>query len=129
MATLKNPKHERFAQALARGKSQADAYAKAGYKPSEPHASRLARNGKVSERVTELQARGAIRVEFDLAAAARQLDEDRALAHEKGQAGAAVSATMAKAKLFGLVVEKAELNAALRMTYEDCLRELEDGPR
>lgn len=129
MATLKNPKHERFAQELAKGRTADEAYVEAGYRPNRGNAARMKANESIARRLGELQERGAMRVEFDLAAAARQLDEDRALAHEKGQAGAAVSATMAKAKLFGLVVEKAELNAALRMTYEDCLRELEDGPR
>lgn len=56
---LDNPKQERFAQALAAGKSQAEAYHAAGYKPSEPHASRLASNGKVADRVAELQGRAA----------------------------------------------------------------------
>jgi phage terminase small subunit len=35
MSALDNPKHERFAQELAKGKSQVEAYAEAGYKPSE----------------------------------------------------------------------------------------------
>jgi phage terminase small subunit len=53
---LKNARHERFAQELAKGASQAEAYARAGYKPSEQHASRLARNGKVRERLAQLQS-------------------------------------------------------------------------
>ncbi len=63
MAVLKNPRHERFAQEVAKGKSQSDAYAAAGYKPSEHHASRLARNGKVKARVAELLERGAAKAE------------------------------------------------------------------
>jgi hypothetical protein len=39
---LKDAKHERFAQELAKGKSQAEAYVAAGYKPSRSAATRLA---------------------------------------------------------------------------------------
>lgn len=67
MAVLKNPKHERFAVELAKGKSQADAYKKAGYKPSEQHASRLARNGKISARVSALLQGAAKRAEISIA--------------------------------------------------------------
>ena len=66
MPVLGNPKHELFAQALARGKSQSDAYAEAGYKPSEPNASRLTRNDKVQARVVELTGRGAEKAAIDI---------------------------------------------------------------
>ena len=56
MAILKNARHEKFAQNLARGMSATKAYAKVGYKPSEAHASRLAGYGKVRTRVAELMA-------------------------------------------------------------------------
>ena len=46
MAILKNARHEKFAQNLARGMSATEAYAKVGYKPSEAHASRLAGYGR-----------------------------------------------------------------------------------
>jgi len=59
MPTLDNPKHERFAQALAAGKSQDEAYREAGYKPSASNASHLTRNHKVQSRVAELTARAA----------------------------------------------------------------------
>jgi hypothetical protein len=51
---LKNTRHERFAQELAKGKSQVDAYETAGYKPNDGHAARLAGNGRVRDRVLEL---------------------------------------------------------------------------
>jgi phage terminase small subunit len=54
---LSNPRHERFAQALAAGKTADQAYQQAGYKPSRPHASRLATDGNVKARVAELQSR------------------------------------------------------------------------
>jgi phage terminase small subunit len=56
MPVLKNARHERFAQNVVKGLSATEAYEKAGYKPSEAHASRLAGNGKVRARVAELMA-------------------------------------------------------------------------
>ncbi len=56
MAILKNTRHEKFAQYIAKGMSATEAYAKAGYKPSEAHASRLAGYGKVRTRIADLMA-------------------------------------------------------------------------
>lgn len=67
MPILKNAKHEKFAQNIAKLQSQEAAYAAAGYKPNASHASRLARNGKVKARVAELVAAGAEKAELDVA--------------------------------------------------------------
>ncbi|KKL52662.1 hypothetical protein LCGC14_2283240, partial [marine sediment metagenome] len=58
------PRHERYAQGLAAGKVQSIAYVDAGYKPSEPHASRLASDGKISGRVQEILGRAAHKAEL-----------------------------------------------------------------
>jgi len=105
---LKNPKHERFAQELAKGKSQSESYAEAGYRPDAGAASRLSRNVNVVSRVAELQERAAIRVEVTAESLAAELDEAKALAITQGQPAAMVSAIMGKAKLFGIGVEKLE---------------------
>jgi len=55
MATLKNPRHEAFAQALVRSSSAAAAYVETGYRPSRHNASALARQKHISTRVAELQ--------------------------------------------------------------------------
>ncbi len=52
---LNNARQEVFAQNLAKGMSATQAYTEAGYKPSDPHASRLASNGKVQDRIAWLQ--------------------------------------------------------------------------
>jgi phage terminase small subunit len=58
---LENVKHERFAQALAAGKSAVDAYECAGYRPNRGHASTLRKNPRLLERVDEiLETRGQI---------------------------------------------------------------------
>lgn len=54
MPILKNPKHELFAQELAKGKSQDEAYRLAGYAPARSNASALFRNNNISSRVNEL---------------------------------------------------------------------------
>lgn len=62
MPVLSDPKHEAFAQALANGKSQTDAYAIAGYKAHRQNASRLMTNDDVQARVKELQEKAAVKV-------------------------------------------------------------------
>lgn len=61
MAALKNLKHELFAQAIARGESGRQAYRAAGYvvtdEAGDAAASRLLRNGKVSDRISALRQR------------------------------------------------------------------------
>ncbi len=56
MPVLKNARHERFAQNLAKGMSATAAYEKAGYKPNDQNAARLTRNDEVRSRVAELMA-------------------------------------------------------------------------
>jgi phage terminase small subunit len=107
---LKNARHERFAQELAKGKSQVDAYATAGFKPNESHASRLVANGKVADRVRELKERAAAKTVVTVADIAQQLDEDRQFARELKQAAAAVSASMGKAKVLGLLEDKSKVD-------------------
>ena len=55
MPILPNPKHENFAQALARGSSAAAAYVEAGYKENRHNAAILARKQHILSRVGELQ--------------------------------------------------------------------------
>jgi phage terminase small subunit len=66
LPVLANPKHELFAQELAQGRSQAEAYQLAGYRGGETNACRLASNDKVSARISELQKAAADRVELSV---------------------------------------------------------------
>lgn len=108
MPVLANPRHERFAQELAKGKSQAEAYANAGYEPSEPNASRLTRNEKVQARVAELQERAAIRTEVTAASLIAEAEEVRQKAMMAGQFAPAIAAIKEKGVLAGVRVEKRE---------------------
>lgn len=122
MPVLSNSKHERFAQELAKGATQTDAYTKAGYKPSEQHASRLARNGKVRDRVAELQERGAKRCEITIESLTQMLIEDRTFAKSLGQSATCVSAVNSIAKLNGLVIER---QVTATTSLEEVLKKLD----
>lgn len=56
MPILPHPRHEKFAQARAKGLGLEDAYEDAGFAPDRSHASRLAREPAVAERIAELRA-------------------------------------------------------------------------
>ena len=111
MASLSNPKHERFAQGLAKGKTQEQAYVEAGYAETgaRGHSARLmVANGSIAKRVSELQERGAIRTELTIQDMIDELEEAREFAKANGHSATLVAATMGKSKLLGLVVEKRE---------------------
>ncbi|MEZ2410532.1 terminase small subunit [Bosea sp. RCC_152_1] len=110
MPVLRNNRHEAFAQAIAKGLAARTAYKAAGYgasdKAAEACASRLLTDAKVAARVLELQSKAARKVEVTVESIARELEEARVLAIAEKQSSAAVAASMGKAKLFGLIVEK-----------------------
>jgi phage terminase small subunit len=54
MPILKNPRHEMFAQEVAKGSGVAEAYAAAGFKPNPGNARRLKMNEAVAKRVEAL---------------------------------------------------------------------------
>jgi hypothetical protein len=108
MPVLKNPRHEAFAQALAKGHTSDEAYKTAGFKANRGNASTLKAKQNISDRVAELQGRAAAKTVVTIEDIARQLDEDRQFAREVGSAAASVAATMGKAKVLGLIVDKNE---------------------
>lgn len=109
MASLENRKHELFAQAIAKGESASAAYVSAGYTKNDGNAIRLKGNEKVALRIAELQERAAIKAELGILDIVKMLREDRDLAHQIEQPGAAVSASLGIAKVLGLVKDKTEL--------------------
>ena len=114
MPVLSNPRWERFAQELAQGKSANEAYVEAGYKENRHNAAALARSQHISTRLQELQERGAAKVEITQARLLEMLEEDRDLARSLKQTSAAVAASTAIGKLFGLFVEKTEKVTVLK---------------
>ena len=109
------PKQERFAQLVAGGTNQSDAYRKAydakRMKAATVHrnAAALMRNNKIATRVAEIKEPVIEKMRYGLEDAMREAEQARrlALADPKG-AGAAVSAVTLKAKLNGLLVERQE---------------------
>lgn len=113
-------KQEAFAQAVASGKTQADAYREAYSAKAMKdetiwaRASELMADSKVSGRVEALLAEIAARTVEKTAITREDLIEEleearlAAMGGERPQAGAAVAATVAKGKLLGLQVDKVE---------------------
>ena len=111
MGALSNPKHERFAQLLAKGLSAAEAYVEAGYAANDGNAIRLKGNERVRDRVSEILDRAAVRAEITLASATSHLLELARMAKDLGDAAgiqASRASMMDAAKLNGLVVDKSE---------------------
>jgi phage terminase small subunit len=132
MPGLENKRHELFAQAVAKGKSHREAYKLAGYdcstdETTDSAATRLFRGVQVQNRIAELQEAAAIRTLATIERLTEELEDARLLAmdDDKG-AAAAVSAVMSKAKLHGLVIDRAkqEHSGSLTLRHEDALAQL-----
>lgn len=108
MPPLSNPKHERFAQELAKGASPEKAYETAGYKPARQNAHRMMTNDDILMRVQEIQGRAAVRAEVTVASLIDEAEEVRAQALKDGQYSAAIAAIREKGVLAGVRVEKRE---------------------
>jgi phage terminase small subunit len=117
MSALANHKHELFAQGLAKGKSQEEAYRGAGYRGDRTAACRLATNVNVIARAAELKAKAAEKTVATVLDLAQQLDEDREFARKLKQSAAAVTATMGKAKLLGHLKDKVEHSGAIAVDH------------
>ena len=122
MAALKNARHERFAQELAKGETADAAYELAGFSANRGNATRLKANESIARRVAEILSGAAKRTEITVANIT-----DRLLAiAAKGEVSAdapmlsvARASLMDAAKLNGLVIDKAERTDAgsLTVTY------------
>ena len=109
MPALKNPRHERLVQALAKGRTAKDAYKAAGFKPDDGNASRLINSAKITGRLQELTKKSAEEAAVTAASILRDLGEVQKRAMKRGQNSAAVQALMGKAKLMGLIIDRREV--------------------
>ena len=112
MGILTNPRHELFAQELAKGKSATEAYAGAGYKPCRQNAARLTTNDDIRARLAEIQAQAAKKSEVTVQSLLDELEHARARADSLDQLGEAVKAISEKAKISGLLVSCVEVSHA-----------------
>ena len=113
---LASCRQERFAQELAMGRSQGEAYALSGYRLStvgarDANASRLLRNDKVAARVAELRAEAAASTAITaitVESLIREAADIQCAATAAGNHSVAIAAVVTKAKLAGLWVERRE---------------------
>lgn len=112
---LKNPRHERFAQELAKGKSQTDAYVSAGYRDNRSAAHRLATDVNICGRVAEIAERVQVRTEITAAGITNRLLAIATKAEVSADAPmlqVARASLMDAAKLNGLVIDKHDLRSS-----------------
>ena len=107
-------RQEAFCRGLTEGLSQYEAYQKAGYRSEgrnaiDANAAALVRNHKVVKRLNELKAEAAKRTAVTVESIAAELEASRLGAMAEKQFAAANQASLGKAKLYGLIVDKAEV--------------------
>ncbi|CAH2403132.1 terminase small subunit [Mesorhizobium escarrei] len=130
-------RQENLVRKVAEGMPASRAYRDAGFaagsdNSAEVLASRTLRKVQVAARLAELRAEQARRHEVTIDSLAREFDENRAHAIRLEQIGAAVQATTMKAKLFGFMVDRqqvqvehtlrkpsADENAPIEMSLKD----------
>jgi phage terminase small subunit len=112
--TQLTPKQEAFAQAVATGKTQADAYrhafnaSKMKAQTIQSKACLLMADGKVRARVAELRKPVVEAVQITLASHLSRLADLSDKAEQEGKYSAAVAAEIARGKASGLYVDKVE---------------------
>jgi hypothetical protein len=100
---------------MASGKSQHEAYEHAGFAGRDrSNAGKLARKPEVAARVEELQGRQAKRMDATVDGLVFELNQMLLLAKRVKHPAAGVGAILAKAKLLGLIVDKAEIEGSIR---------------
>lgn len=110
------PKQEKFAQKYIETGNAAEAYRLAydaeNMKPVtiRRKAAELLEHGNVSAHIARLRETHQKRHNVTIDSLTIELDEDRQLAREINQPGAAINAVMGKAKLHGLLTDKAEIS-------------------
>jgi hypothetical protein len=117
---LSNPRYELFAQGLALGKKQDDAYADAGYTRNKGNSSTLKNKPEVQNRVQELLDKRAgktiekyaAEVEYTREKLLGYLEEARLFALDCKNPSAAVSATVGMARVLGLIIDRREVGDA-----------------
>lgn len=123
MAIELTPKQEKFCQKYVELGNASEAYRQSydaeKMKPESINrkAKELMDNVKIRARVKELQNRLVKKHEVTVDTLLGELEEARvsALTATTPQSGAAVSATMGKAKLTGLIIDKAEIKQTVEM--------------
>jgi hypothetical protein len=112
MAILPNPRHEKFAELLAQGKTAREAYVLCGYHDNRHNAARLKSSETVRRRVLELSEAAAAAHEITIAGVLKELDDAITLAKERGMPNALINAAQLRSRLGGLLIDKAEIQVS-----------------
>lgn len=102
------PRQEIFCRLVVEGTPVAQAYYRAGFDGTSEKASKLHRNPRIQKRLRDLQRRQLIRHDITMDTILLELEEARVFAKRCMQTAAMVSATVAKAKLLGMFVQRVE---------------------
>jgi phage terminase small subunit len=133
MPVLKNARREIFAQSVANGKTLAEAYKEAGFIPGDKgNPSRLRNRTEVDRRITELLSKRAskviekvaIEIEYTREKLLGELEQARQVAQDARNGSAMAMATLGKAKILGLIIDRREVGdvgAFDHMTDEELL--------
>lgn len=123
------PKQDAFCLKYVETGNASEAYRQTyhtdGMKPESVNrkAKELMDNGKITARISELQAEHAKRHNLTVDDLLDELEEARQMAKEKENAGAMTTATMGKAKLLGLDKQMVEVKAEVS-SFEDWVKEV-----
>lgn len=116
------PQQEKFAQSVASGMNQSDAYRNAyKVKPNTKHesvnvnASKLMADTNIALRVDDLRKPAVIAAQMTLESHLNDLKGLRNMATKANQYGAAISAEVARGKASGLYTEKVDANITHRL--------------
>ncbi len=122
-----NSKQQRFVEEYLVDHNATQAAIRAGY--SEKTASSIGhenlRKPEIAAAIAAEQARLRRKVEVSVERLTEELEEIRVLAMEKGQCSAAVQATMGKAKLHGLLIDRREVRVTDDKTLPEVRAEIE----
>ncbi|PJL44737.1 terminase small subunit [Stenotrophomonas maltophilia] len=124
-AVVLTPKQQRFVQEYLQDHNGTQAAIRAGYseKTAKQQGSRLLTEPRIQAAVRAGQKKVAKKAEVTVDSLMAELEQARKLALKEKQASAAVTATMGKGKLAGLLVEKHKHSGAIG-TYN--LKDLSD---
>lgn len=114
---------------MAMGMGVREAYAKAGYADNASAASKLYAKPEITIRITSLQTLTARKAAFSVQDMIKQLDEDREFARKNGAPSAAISASMGKAKVLGMLVDKQEVTGKDGGPITSITREIVDASK
>lgn len=116
------PKQEKFCLAYVETGNASEAYRRAydadNMKPETINetACRLLKNPKIAARVASFHQTAAEHALVSVLSLTEELEEARLMAHSLGQPSAAVSASMGKAKLHGLLTDKLDATVKEKRT-------------